>query len=84
MSNDLTIRFSKWYRNFVRDRYQHGEMVPWWKGYVTQSFLRRETIVAPLFLNVLFYGIYSTWCVVSRLPVEFDRFRIEQKKLRSE
>jgi len=79
----LIERIGRRYREIVRDKYQAGEVVPWWKGYVTESFSTRRVIVAPLGFNVLFYFAFSFWLFVSRVPVGFDRFRRDQAQMRA-
>lgn len=73
-----------WYKDFVRDRYQCGVIVPWWKGYVVRDYARHEVVVAPLGFNVLYYFIYCAWRFVFTLPVAFDCFRQEQQRLRQQ
>lgn len=70
------------YREFVRDRYTPGEMTPWWKGYVYHDFTRRETVVAPLILNVVFSILLELFYHVRRARCDAMGFNHEQNEIR--
>lgn len=54
----------KAYKQFVQDKYQSGELCPWWKGYVYYNLMYDRHIVAPLGFNIIFQLIYNIWLSV--------------------
>lgn len=70
------------YKKFVQDYYQHGEMVPLWKGYVHSDIMRCGTRVAPLGFNILFAFGYGILWRIRMMPVDYGNFAREQQSLR--
>jgi len=68
------------YKEFMRDRYFRGEIIPWWKGYVDSDGYQ-TTIVAPLLFNILFHWILTMVWFVKRYPVPFSAYRRKQEEL---
>lgn len=71
------------YEEFVRDRYLRGMIIPRWKGFVAFDYMRNETIVAPIFFNILFHWLFAIFEFVAGYPVQFDKFKQTQRELRS-
>lgn len=73
----------KW-SEIKRDRYSPGEIVPWWKGYVTDDFCTRYVIVAPLGFNIAFSMALGLWYILKRGLIQHVRFRKRQERLRND
>ncbi len=70
------------YKEFVRDSYPEGQIVPWWKGYVYRDYSRRESRVAPLGFNVLFLMVLELWLQIRCARRDAIYFSQDQLKLR--
>lgn len=82
MQNKPQNRLLEKYKNFVCDRYQPGVLVPWWKGYVKDSYMRHEVVVAPIGFNVVFGLIYDLYHLIRTYRIQARRFNQKQYELR--
>jgi hypothetical protein len=70
------------YRSFVRDKYNEGEIVPWWKGHVVDDFCSRRVRVAPLGFNIVYGLLYELWYTLRCFRRSSRRFIRKQYELR--
>jgi len=52
------------YKEFVRDRYDRGYIIPKWKGFVRFDYARNENVVALIPFNWLFSLAYYTHMII--------------------
>ncbi len=72
------------YKEFMRDRYKQCEIVPAWKGFVADDFMRREIIVAPIGFNLLFNFLHGAWLWAKCYRRDCYNFRVKQFRLREQ